>query len=80
MEPQQARYIAAFAYILGRVAHADLTISEDETGEMEQIVMKYGRLPENGHRGIEQARYSLDLPGSMEYRACSIPLCPFSGF
>ncbi|MEE8161622.1 MAG: TerB family tellurite resistance protein [Acidobacteriota bacterium] len=46
MEPQQARYIAAFAYILGRVAHADLTISEDETGEMEQIVMKYGRLPE----------------------------------
>ena len=46
MEPQQARYIAAFAYILGRAAHADLTISEDETGEMEQIVMKYGQLPE----------------------------------
>jgi len=24
MDPQQARYIAIFAYILGRVAHADL--------------------------------------------------------
>ncbi len=46
MEPQQARYTAAFAYILGRIAHADLTISDEETGEMEQIVMKYGHLPE----------------------------------
>ncbi len=46
MEPQQARYTAAFAYILGRIAHADLTISEEETGEMEQIVMMYGHLPE----------------------------------
>ena len=46
MEPQQARYTAAFAYILGRVAHADLTISEEETSKMEQIVVKYGKLPE----------------------------------
>ncbi|MDA2925131.1 TerB family tellurite resistance protein [Acidobacteria bacterium AH-259-L09] len=46
MDSQQARYIAGFAYILGRVAHADLEISEEETSEMERIVMKLGQLPE----------------------------------
>ena len=30
IEPEKARYIASFAYILGRVAHADLGISEEE--------------------------------------------------
>ena len=46
MDPQQARYIAVFAYILGRVAHADLEISEEETHEMERTVMELGQLPE----------------------------------
>ena len=46
MEPQQARHIAVFAYILGRVAHADLEISEEETREMERSVMELGELPE----------------------------------
>ena len=38
MEHDQAKYIASFAYILGRVAHADLDISSEETREMERIV------------------------------------------
>lgn len=46
LEPERARYIAAFAYILGRVAHADRSISEDETRAMERIVMQEGGLPE----------------------------------
>jgi len=46
LEPERARYLAAFAYILGRVAHADLRISEEETGAMERIVMQEGGLPE----------------------------------
>ena len=41
---EQARYLAAFAYILGRVAHADLNISEEETAAMEEIVVREGRL------------------------------------
>ncbi len=41
---EQARYLAAFAYILGRVGHADLDISEDETRAMEQILVKQGQL------------------------------------
>jgi uncharacterized tellurite resistance protein B-like protein len=46
MNPEQARYIAVFAYILGRVAHADLEISPEETREMERSVVKLGQLPE----------------------------------
>jgi uncharacterized tellurite resistance protein B-like protein len=46
MEPARAKYIAAFAYLLGRVAHADLTISEHETREMERIVQNVAGLPE----------------------------------
>jgi uncharacterized tellurite resistance protein B-like protein len=46
MEPQRARYIAAFAYLLSRVAHADLDISPEETRVMERIVMDRGGLPE----------------------------------
>ncbi len=42
----RARYVAAFAYVLSRVAHADLDISRDETREMEEIVRRLGRLPE----------------------------------
>lgn len=46
MEPARAKYIAAFAYLLGRVAHADLSISEQETREMERIVQNIAGLPE----------------------------------
>ena len=46
MDRDEARYIAAFAYILGRVAHADLDISEEETHEMERLVEGLGGLPE----------------------------------
>ena len=47
MEPARARYIAAFAYILGRVAHADLDISEEESQAMESLVREHGELPED---------------------------------
>ncbi len=47
LEPEKARFIAAFAYILGRVAHADQHISEAETREMEAIVRRLGHLPED---------------------------------
>jgi uncharacterized tellurite resistance protein B-like protein len=46
MDPAQARYIAAFAYLLGRVALADREISPEETRVMERIVMDRGKLPE----------------------------------
>jgi uncharacterized tellurite resistance protein B-like protein len=46
LEPDRARYIAAFAYILGRVAIADREISAEETQAMERIVAERGGLPE----------------------------------
>lgn len=45
LEESQARYVAAFGYILGRVAHADLKISPEETTAMERIIMEHAGLP-----------------------------------
>ena len=42
----QARFIAAFAYLLSRAARADLHVSEEETAVMERIVMREGGLSE----------------------------------
>jgi uncharacterized tellurite resistance protein B-like protein len=46
LEPQQAAFLAGFAYVLARVAYSDLHISHDETAEMERIVREIGHLPE----------------------------------
>jgi uncharacterized tellurite resistance protein B-like protein len=46
MEPERARYISGFAYVLSRVARADLNISEIESREMERLVAGHGGLPE----------------------------------
>ena len=40
LDPQQARQIAAFAFVLSRVAGADLDISAEEIRAMEKIVME----------------------------------------
>lgn len=45
LPPDKARYVAKFAYILSRVARADLEISAAETEEMERIVRDVGGLP-----------------------------------
>jgi len=46
LPPERARYVAAFAYVLSRVAHADLSVTADETAKMEEIVRRLGHLPE----------------------------------
>jgi uncharacterized tellurite resistance protein B-like protein len=46
MDPARARFIAAFGYILSRVANADLSISPEEVHAMERIIMERGGLPE----------------------------------
>ena len=45
LEPTLARYLAAFAYVLGRVANADLEISPAETDRMVTLLEAAGRLP-----------------------------------
>ena len=47
LEPDRARYLGAFAYLLGRVAHADQHVSPEETSAMEAIVREHGQLPDD---------------------------------
>jgi uncharacterized tellurite resistance protein B-like protein len=47
LEPDRARFLAAFAYLLGRVAHADLQVSPEETRAMEALVREQGQLSED---------------------------------
>ena len=44
LEPIRARYLAAFAYLLGRVADADQNVSPEETRAMEALVREHGSL------------------------------------
>jgi uncharacterized tellurite resistance protein B-like protein len=46
MEPDRARFVAAFAYLLGRVAYADREVTPEETRAMERLVMERGQMPE----------------------------------
>ena len=45
LEPDHARHLAQFAYLLGRVAHADQHVSPEETRTMEALVEREGALP-----------------------------------
>jgi uncharacterized tellurite resistance protein B-like protein len=47
LEPARARYLAAFAYLLGRVAHADHDVSHEETHAMEALVREHGELSQD---------------------------------
>ena len=47
LEPDRARHIARFAYLLGRVAHADQQASSEETAAMERLVRKEGGLSDD---------------------------------
>ncbi len=67
LPPEQARYVAAFAFILARVAHADLVISEEETHKMERIVRDLGHLPAaQAILAVEIAKRQSELAGGTE--------------
>ncbi|MFN2375255.1 MAG: TerB family tellurite resistance protein [Candidatus Binatia bacterium] len=60
MEPERARWIAAFAFLLCRVARTDLRICDAEAAAMERIVMERGGLSE------EQAVLVMQIAKSQE--------------
>ncbi|HYS04407.1 MAG TPA: TerB family tellurite resistance protein [Candidatus Dormibacteraeota bacterium] len=67
LEPDRARHIAIFAYILSRVARADLVISEAETRAMESIVEEAGELtPEQAILVVQMAKTQAILFGGTE--------------
>jgi uncharacterized tellurite resistance protein B-like protein len=45
LEPARAQYLARFAYLLGRAAHADQHVSPQETATMEHLVASEGAIP-----------------------------------
>jgi uncharacterized tellurite resistance protein B-like protein len=44
LEPERARHLARFAFLLGRIAHADQHVSPEETRAMEALVVEEGAL------------------------------------
>jgi uncharacterized tellurite resistance protein B-like protein len=67
LEPQRARFLAAFAYLLGRVANADRNISPEESRTMEEILVETGNLPrEQAVMTIEIAKRQNRLFGHVE--------------
>jgi len=67
LEPERRRFLAGFAYVLSRAAHADLDISEDETSLMERIVTEIGQLPEaQAVLVVEIAKHQTELYGGTE--------------
>jgi uncharacterized tellurite resistance protein B-like protein len=61
LEPERARYLAAFAYLLGRVAHADQHVSPEETAAMEALVRKHGQLSHEQAMVVVQLAKSSNL-------------------
>ena len=67
LEPDAARYLAAFAYVLARVANADLHISETETEAMQGILEdKAGLAAAEATLAVEIAKSQSRLLGGTE--------------
>jgi len=64
---ERARFVAAYAYILSRVAYADSHISDEEVSAMEELVSRFGKLPEaQAVLAVEIARNQATLFGGTE--------------
>jgi uncharacterized tellurite resistance protein B-like protein len=61
LEPDRARVLAAFAYLLGRVAHADQHVSAEETRAMERLVQEQGTLTQDQAMVVVQLAKSSNL-------------------
>jgi uncharacterized tellurite resistance protein B-like protein len=67
LAPDIARYLAAFAYVLARVAHADLAFGADETASMRALVAEVGGIgPDEAELVVEIAKSQARLLGGTE--------------
>jgi uncharacterized tellurite resistance protein B-like protein len=67
LDADERRYLAGFAYILARAAHADLEITAEESSLMEQIVSGIGGLSESqAVLVVEIAKHQSELYGGTE--------------
>ena len=64
---ERRRFIGGFAYVLGRAAHADLSVTPDEVEFMERTVAEIGELPPaQAVLVVEIARAQAELQGATE--------------
>jgi len=67
LPPGRAHYLAAFAYVLSRAAHADLHVSDDETALMERFMVEHGGVdPAQAVLVVEMAHLQARLHGATE--------------
>ncbi len=67
VEPEQRRFLAGFAYVLSRAAHADLEFTAEETALMERALVDIGKLPEEqAVLVVEIAKNQADLYSGTE--------------
>ncbi len=67
LPPERARHLAAFAYVLARVAHADLRITETESEKMHVLVRDHAHLSEEeAALAVEIAKSQARLLGGTE--------------
>lgn len=67
LPPEEARFLAAFAYVLARLANADLRVDERESREMERLVAETAGLgPEEAALAVEIAKSQNRLLGGTE--------------
>jgi uncharacterized tellurite resistance protein B-like protein len=69
LPPEQAKYLASFAYVLARLANADLAIDATETAEMERIVHRIAGLSDAESALVVQIAVSQarNLGGTQDY-------------
>lgn len=69
LPPEQAQYLATFAYVLARVAHADLDIDDRETAAMETAVGEIAQLSDAESALVVQIAQSQarNLGGTQDY-------------
>ena len=69
LDPQRARFFASFAYVLARVAGADLRVDEREVESMQRVLIEVAGIPTDEARlAAEIARKQMDqLEASHNY-------------
>ncbi len=81
LPPARARFVAAFAYLLGRAANADLAVSDAEAEEMTRLVAEVGGLDADAARLVTDLARSQsgefgateDYLVTREFKAISTP-------
>ncbi len=67
LPPERARFVAAFAYVLGRAAHADQDLSDLEIKRMKEILMRIGGLSTDVAKlAIDVAHHRNDMFGATD--------------